>query len=150
MDKVLIDTNILIYAYDQRVPAKQQKAIEILEYLSAMGNGVITTQILSEFYVVATGKLDPPLEPAQAEAQLLAFLAQWHVLSVTEAVVMLAVFGTQEYKMHFWDAQIWAAARLHGITTVFSEDFSSGAIIDGVRFVNPLLHPSHPFQSVDS
>jgi predicted nucleic acid-binding protein len=138
MNSVLIDTNILIYAYDQNAPGKQRCAIEVLQRVRAAQTGVVTAQVLSEFYTVATRKLAPPLTPAQAEAQLRAFSMQWPVLPITEAVVFLAARGAQEHHMHFWDAQIWAAARLHGITLIYSEDFNSGAVIAGVRFVNPL------------
>ena len=113
-------------------------AFEVLEHVRATQTGVITAQILSEFFVVATRKLVPPLTSAQAEAQLRTFSMQWPVLPITEAVVFLAARATQEHQMHFWDAQIWAAARLHGITHIYSEDFNPGVVIEGVRFVNPL------------
>jgi predicted nucleic acid-binding protein len=139
MDPVLIDTNILIYAYDPRDAAKQRQAIECLDLIMVAGSGVVTAQVLSEFYVVATRKLDPPLSPERAEDQISAFAAQWPVLPVTDAVVLLAAGATRMHHMHFWDAQIWAAARLHGITTVLSEDFDAGSEIEGVRFENPLV-----------
>lgn len=138
MDSVLIDTNILIYAYDQHAPVKQRRAIEVIHRVRAAQTGVITAQVLAEFYAVATRKLVPPLTPVQAEAQLQAFVAQWPVLPITETVVLLAARGTREHQMHFRDAQIWAAAYLHGITVVYSEDFSPVAVIGGVSFVNPL------------
>jgi len=138
MTRILIDTNILVYAYDQRVPVKQRRAIAALSRVREDRTGVLTAQVLSEFYVVATRKLAPPLTPAQAEAQMQAFAAQWPVLPVTANVVLLAARRAQDYHMHFWDAQIWAAAHLHGITIIYSEDFNPGAVIEGVRFVNPL------------
>ncbi len=140
---VLLDTNILIYAYDQNAPLKQRRAIEVLNRVRAAQTGVVTAQVLSEFYAVATRKLTPPLSPAQAERQLRAFAAQWPVLPITDMVVLLAARATQQYQLHFWDAQIWAAARLHGITLVYSEDFNPGAVIEGVRFENPLAELSN-------
>lgn len=139
MNRILIDTNILVYAYDQRTPYKQRRAIEVLNRVREAQSGVVTAQVLSEFYVAATRKLKPPLAPNQAEAQLQAFAAQWPVLPITETVVLLAARRTQDYHMHFWDAQIWACARLHGIPLIYSEDFNSGAVIEDVRFANPLV-----------
>jgi len=139
MNRILIDTNILVYAYDQRAPNKQRRAIEVLNHVRESQSGVVTAQVLSEFYVAATRKLKPPLTPAQAEAQLRAFAAQWPVLPITETVVLLAACRAQDYHMHFWDAQIWASAHLHGIRLIYSEDFSTGSVIEGVQFVNPLL-----------
>ncbi len=138
MDNVLLDTNILVYAYDPRDPIKQRRAIEVLNRVRGARIGVISAQVLSEFYNAATQKLTPPLTAAQAETQLHAFAAQWTVLPVTEAVVLLAARAAQTYQLHFWDAQIWATAYLHGIPLIYSEDFNSGASLEGVRFENPL------------
>ena len=139
MNRILIDTNILVYAYDQRAPNKQRRAIEVLNRVREARSGVVTAQVLSEFYIASTRKLKPPLTPPQAEAQLHAFAAQWPVLPISETVVLLAACRTQDYHMHFWDAQIWASARLHGIPIIYSEDFNPGAVIEDVRFVNPLV-----------
>jgi predicted nucleic acid-binding protein len=51
--------------------------------------------------------------------------------------VLEAARGARDYQMHFWDAQIWATARLNQITYILSEDFNTGSVIEGVRFVNP-------------
>lgn len=133
----LIDTNILIYAYDQAAPEKQRRAIDLLDHIRAARLGAVSAQTLSEFFSVATRKLTPPLTPAEAEKQLQTFVAQWPVLPVTEKVVLEAARGARMYQFHFWDAQIWAVARLNGLSLVFSEDFSLTAVIEGVRFVNP-------------
>lgn len=134
----LIDTNILIYAYDQAAPEKQRRAIDLLGHIRAARVGAVSAQTLSEFFSVATRKLTLPLTPVEAEKQLQAFAAQWPVLPVTEKVVLEAARGARMYQFHFWDAQIWAMARLNGLSLVFSEDFSPNAVIEGVRFVNPL------------
>lgn len=60
-------------------------------------------------------------------------------MEVTALVVMEAAQAVQDHHLNFWDAQIWAAARLNGVRTVLSEDFSDGAAVEGVRFVNPFL-----------
>ncbi len=139
MDKVLLDTNILIYAYDQNTPSKQHRAIEVLNRVRDARAGFISAQVLSEFYNVSTRKLKPPLTSTQAVAQLQILAMQWPVLPITGSIVLTAARGAQVYQLHFWDAQIWAIARLHGIPLIFSEDFNSGAVIEGVRFVNPLV-----------
>jgi predicted nucleic acid-binding protein len=137
MATLLIDTNILVYAYDQATPEKQRRAIDLLQQICTARVGAVSAQTLSEFFSVATRKLTPPLTVAEAEKQLQAFAAQWPVLPVTEKAVLEAARGARMYQLHFWDAQIWAAARLNGLSFVFSEDFNSDAIIEGVRFVNP-------------
>jgi len=137
MATLLIDTNVLVYAYDRATPEKQRRAIDLLDHIRAAREGAVSAQTLSEFFRVATRKLTPPLTPPEAENQLQAFVAQWPVLPVTEKVVLEAARGARMYQFHFWDAQIWAAARLNGLPLVFSEDCNHNAVIEGVRFVNP-------------
>jgi predicted nucleic acid-binding protein len=137
MINVLIDTNLLVYIYDLSEPEKRQRAIEVLQQVRDARAGVLSAQVLSEFYNTVTRKLEPPLSPAQAEEQLRALTRVWPVFPVTSEVVFEAVRGVREYQFSFRDAQIWAAARLNRVSTVLSEDFNPGTVIEGVRFVNP-------------
>jgi predicted nucleic acid-binding protein len=59
------------------------------------------------------------------------------VLDLTGMVALEAIRGVRDYQFNFWDAQVWATARLNQIPVVFSEDFNAGTLIEGVRFVNP-------------
>jgi predicted nucleic acid-binding protein len=78
------------------------------------------------------------LTPAEAEKRLRHYLAACQVVPVTQLISLEALRGTQVHHLQFWDAQIWATARLNQIVDVYSEDFNSGAIVEGVRFTNPL------------
>lgn len=70
------------------------------------------------------------------------YILAWEVVEVTGAIVLEAIRGVKEYQLSFWDAQIWATAKLNQISVVYSEDFNVGAIIEGVRFINPLDSPN--------
>lgn len=65
-DRVFVDTNVLVYAYDRSEPDKQQMALQVLNQLHATHSGVISTQVLSEFFVTVTRKLKPQLSPEDA------------------------------------------------------------------------------------
>ncbi len=138
MPNVLIDTNILVYAYDRGEHAKQQQAIRLLESLHLAGAGRLSVQCLGEFFRATTKGPQPILtvEQAREQAELLAFT--WPVLELTPLIVLEAMRGVVEHQMAYWDAQIWAAARLNQVSLVLSEDFSDGTLVDGVRFLNPL------------
>ncbi len=136
-DKIFVDTNVLVYAYDRSEPEKQKQARQILDYLTTAGAGAISTQILSEFFVTVTRKLAAPLSNKQAYDRVKNYLQSWTTLNLTGMIVLEAARGVCDYQFSFWDAQIWAAARLNQISTVFSEDFNTGAVIEGVQFVNP-------------
>lgn len=135
--EILVDTNVLVYAYDRSEPEKQNRALDVLDRLLVTGKGGLSTQVLSEFYNTTTRKLVVPLTLEQAYSRLEHYARFWPVLDVTSDVILEAVRGVRDYALNFWDAQIWAVARLYGIRLVFSEDFNPGSIIEDVSFVNP-------------
>ncbi len=136
-DKILVDTNILLYAYDQGEPEKQSQAVAVLDHLATLRLGVLTPQVLAEFFVNATRKLEKPLTGEEVYDRIQNYLLSWEILDLSGSIILEAVRGVRTYKMAYWDAQIWASARLHQIPLILSEDFNVGAVIEGVRFVNP-------------
>ena len=136
---ILVDTNILVYAYDRSEPDKQRRAVEVLDALVLSGIGVVSTQVLAEFFVAVTHKITAPLSVAEASVRIEHYLQAWTIIDVSATVVLEATRGVRDHRMSYWDAQIWATARLNQIPVVFSEDFNVGATIEGVRFINPLV-----------
>ena len=134
---VFIDTNILVYAYDRSTASKQERALETLDHLVTRGRGRLSVQILGEFFRAATMKLKPVLPLDDARSALASLARTWPILPVTTLVVLEAARGVDQHGLSYWDAQIWATARLNQIDVVLSEDFSEGRVIDGVEFRNP-------------
>jgi predicted nucleic acid-binding protein len=137
MPPILIDTNVLLYLYDHHQPVKQERAQEVLDQLELSGSGRLSVQCLAEFFSVSTRKLSPKLTPAQALQQINLFVRLWPVYELTSMIVLEAGRGVRDHQFSYYDAQIWATARLNQVPIVFSEDFSIGRTIEGVRFVNP-------------
>ncbi len=135
--KILVDTNVLVYAYDRSEPEKQAKALEVLDKLAINGVGVISAQVLAEFFNTVTHRLTAPLSVTQAIERLENYLQSWIVLDITGLVALEAARGVRDHSFSFWEAQIWAAAHLNQIPVVFSEDFSPGTVVEGVRFIDP-------------
>lgn len=133
----LVDTNVLVYAYDRSAPQKQHRAFGVLDRLHQTRSGALSAQVLGEFFYVLTRKLTPPFRPDFAGERVDRLLGSWPVLPLTGPVVREAVRGTVEHKLSYYDAQIWAVAHLNQLPVVLSEDFTDGAVIDGVRFLNP-------------
>jgi len=136
-DRIMVETNVLLYAYDRGEPVKQPQALAVMDGLVDHDLGVLTSQVLAEFFVIATRKLKPPLTVGEAYDRIHNFLLSWEILDITGAIVLEAARGVRAYQMAYGDAQIWASARMNQVPIVFSEDFAEGAIIEGVRFVNP-------------
>ena len=137
MARVLIDTNVLVYAYDRREPAKQRQAIRVLEQLQLTRSGYLCVQSLAEFFrVVRRGS--QPILPLDIASQQTDVLSQaWPVFDVTPMIVIEAVRGANTHRLAYWDAQIWATARLNQIPVILTEDFPTNASLEGVRIVNP-------------
>jgi predicted nucleic acid-binding protein len=137
MAAVLIDTNILVYAHDRAEPAKQTRAIAVLEYLHLIGNGRLSAQCLAEFFRASTRPPRVILTAIEAMRQAERLARVWPVYDVTPFIVLEAMRGVRDHQLAYWDAQIWATAHLNQIPVVFSEDFRSDSVLEGVRFVNP-------------
>jgi len=135
--KYLVDTNLLVYAYDRSEPEKQAKAVEILDELVKNGTGILSPQVLSEFYTVVTRKLAAPLTPREGYTSISNYIRSWNMVDLTSYVVLEAVRGVRDHRLSYWDSLIWATAKMNQIPTVLSEDFSSNSVIEGVRFTNP-------------
>jgi predicted nucleic acid-binding protein len=135
--RILVDTNVLVYAYDRTEPEKQSQARVVLDRIARVELGAISTQVLAEFFVTVTRKLAVPLAVSEAYERVSNYLQSWPVMDMTAIAVLEAIRGVRDHQLNFWDAQIWAIARLNQIAVVFSEDFSDGQVIEGVRFVDP-------------
>jgi len=136
--RALVDTNVLVYAHDPADRVKQERAIDTLSALADAGAGCLSAQTLAEFYWTVTRGRRPLLGAQQAAAQLDRLCASWPVLDITARVVAEAAAGVRDHRFSYWDAQIWATARLNQVPVVLSEDFADGSRVGGVRFVNPL------------
>ena len=137
MPPILVDTNVLVYFFDHNTPKKQERAELVLNRLREAGLGRLSTQNLAEFVNTAMRKLDPPMTAAKALEQAILFSVTWQVFNLTPQIVLEAARAVRDYKLAYYDAQMWAAARLNQIPVIFSEDFQDGQILEGVRFVDP-------------
>jgi predicted nucleic acid-binding protein len=134
--KILVDSNILVYAYDRSEPGKQAQAAIILDQLLITGVGILSTQVLAEFFVAVTRKITQPLPIDRAFESLSNYAASWEVLEMNSLNVLEAARGVREHSFSYYDAQIWAVARMNQVPVVFSEDFNP-SWIEGVQFANP-------------
>jgi len=133
----LLDTNILVYALDSSDVDKQSRAKDILVRVGDEPSGALPAQALAEFASVALRKLKPPMPPDMLYRQVEALERAFPVLPLTPAVVLEAVRAVRDHKLAYHDAQIWAVAKLSQIPILLSEDFDSGAVLEGVTFMNP-------------
>ena len=112
-------------------------AAELLGRVIADGSACLSSQILGEFYVTVTRRFPGSMDPETASQHTERFAELLEVHSSGLQVVLGALRGVLRYRLSYYEAQIWAVARLNHVPVVFSEDFAEGAEIEGVRFRNP-------------
>jgi predicted nucleic acid-binding protein len=137
MPPILIDTNVLMYSHDTVSQVKAEQAMQVLDRLHSTQTGRLSVQSLAEFMHASTRKIKPPLSRMEALHHVSLLTRIWPVFDLTPIIILEAARGARDYEMAYYDAQIWASARLNQVSTIFSEDFSDGQVIEGVRFANP-------------
>ena len=137
-DRTFVDTNVLIYAHDVDAGRKHDIAKAVLRDLWAERAGVLSTQVLQEFYVNATRKLKTPLAKPQARSVVETYAA-WCVDGITPADVTAAFQLEDRARIGFWDALILAVAVRSGARRVLSEDLNAGQAIAGLTIQNPFV-----------
>ncbi len=134
---ILLDTNVLVYAHQPAERDKYRRALDLLDGLTANWVGCVSTQTLGEFVWATTRTRDAILQLDEALAQAEAFAASWTVLDVTAPVVREAIRGVRAHRLAYWDAQLWATARMNQVPVILSDDFADGLTLEGVTILNP-------------
>ena len=135
-DKIFLDTNIIIYAYDVTARDKHSIAREILIELWGSGRGVLSTQVLQEFFINVVGKIPKPIDRTLA-GNIIKDLLKWNVVVNDGESILGAIEILMRYSFSFWDSLIIEAALKGGAETLLSEDLSDGQVIDGITIINP-------------
>lgn len=135
MSKIFIDTNILVYTLDRHDKVKHERARDVLKRILDIHQPVVSTQVLNEFFVVATKKLHA--DPIVAKSILHNF-KNMEIVNTDLALIEEAIDISVISQLSFWDSLIIAAAEKANCEYVFSEDLNAGQNYRGVTLVNPL------------
>ncbi len=131
-----LDTNVLAYTDDRREPEKQQRALELLERLRREGSGVLSTQILQEYFVTATRKLGVPVEVARRKIEL---FSRMELVVVGRDDILGAIDLHAEHQTSFWDALLVRTAIRSGCSVLYTEDLQHGRRYGETTVINPFL-----------
>lgn len=134
--KTFVDTNVLVYAHDTQAGGRHITAKRVLSELWDSRDGSLSTQVLQEFYAVATRKLKPAMPRRQARG-LVAAYGEWCDVATEPQLIVAASRLEEEHTVAFWDALIVEAALRAGASVLVSEDLQDGRQFGALRVTNP-------------
>jgi predicted nucleic acid-binding protein len=136
-DRTFVDSNVLIYAHDSEAGIKHRIANSILRELWEQRLGILSVQVLQEFYVNVTRKIAKPIPKNKARLYVDSYLG-W--CSETTTAEITAAFRIEdEARISFWDALIVASAIKRGASRILSEGLNAGQRIAGIVIENPFV-----------
>ncbi len=135
MAKAFLDTNVLVYANDERDPRRRELALTMIAVVAGDKNGCVSTQVLAEYSAVAFRKLHQ--SPSVIDEQVTFFAESFAVVQVSTELIRRAIELKTSHPVSFYDGLILAAAESAGCEVLYSEDLNAGQIYAGVRVVNP-------------
>jgi predicted nucleic acid-binding protein len=133
---VFVDTDVLVYAFDDSDSVRQAVAERALTELMESDKLRLSTQVLQEFYVAVTGRVGNPLSPSVA-LSVTEELSAWPVLVVDYGLVRESILMSKNQPLSFWDSLVVTSAARSGAHTLFSEALTPGQALLGVQIVNP-------------
>lgn len=131
------DTNILVYAFDKGEPEKQTVSRELVDEHLTRGDGILSVQVLREFYSVSRRESYPL--SAEEALDAVRYLATFTSGPEDTETVLGAIHRSREYMLSFWDALIVESALKGGANRLLTEDLQHGQVIEGLRIENPFL-----------
>ncbi|MBI5194097.1 MAG: PIN domain-containing protein [Nitrospirae bacterium] len=135
-DKYFFDTNILVYAFDKSDLEKHNHSAKLIHAAYENRNGYVSTQVLQEFFVVTTKKIEIPLSVNEAR-DIIKDFSVWSVIDTNLPVIMQAIEVMKDYTLSFWDCLIICAAKVAGCSIIYTEDLSHQQIIENITIINP-------------
>ena len=135
-DRTFVDTNILVYAHDKDAGRKHEIARKVISELWESRLGLLSTQVLQEFYITLTRKIPVPLDKPTTRRILRNYFS-WDIVINDPSVILQASEIEETHKISFWDALIVSAAFSKNAATILTEDLNHGQVIEGIEINNP-------------
>ena len=129
-----LDTNILVYTDDGHATGKQAIALDLIQECQATKTGVLSTQVLCEYFVTTTRKMGVAADIARRKVELFARL---DVVAAGPDDVLAAIDLHRLHGLSFWDALIIRSATAAGCRRIYSEDLQAGRRFDALEVINP-------------
>jgi len=133
-----VDAHILVYAHDRNAREKRERAISLVTTLWEKRQGVISLQILSEFFVTVTQKIQPSTSLDSVKA-VMQHLSCWYVVEPNRQSIVSAMEILERHSLSYWDAMVLQSAKQANVQILWTENLSHGQTIEGIQIQNPFI-----------
>jgi predicted nucleic acid-binding protein len=138
-DRFFLDTNILVYAWSKSMPSKQVIATRLVEEAIDSGTGVISFQVVQEFFNVAFRRFAPVMSSVEAEQVLALTFRPLLAMHSSYSLYAKALELIRRYSLSWYDSLIVSAALESACHILYTEDIQHGQKFQGLRVVNPFI-----------
>jgi len=135
--RFFLDTNIFVYTFDARAPSKAKKAAQLIRRAADTGEGIVSYQVVQEFFNVAFRRFAQPMSLAEAEQYLITVFRPLLAIHSSPAIYVEALRIAGKHRIAWYDSLIVAAALEGNCETLYSEDLQHGRTIERLRIENP-------------
>jgi|SRR5277367_304841 len=135
--RFFLDTNIFVYTFDASAPAKAKRASRLIRHAAETGEGVVSYQVVQEFFNVALRRFPQPFSVAEAEQFLVTVFRPLLAIHSSPALYVEGLRIAGKYRLAWYDALILAAALESQCSVLYSEDLQHGQQMEGLRIENP-------------
>lgn len=138
-DRFFLDTNLFVYTFDDTAPTKTKKATQLIRRAADTGEGIISYQVVQEFFNVAFRRFAQPMSASEAEQYLITVLRPLLAVHSSPALYFAALRIAERHRIPWYDSLIVAAALEGQCEKLYSEDFQHGRKIEGLHIENPFV-----------
>jgi predicted nucleic acid-binding protein len=137
--RFFLDTNIFVYTFDPNAPSKRRKAAQLIRHAADTGEGIVSYQVVQEFFNLALRRFPQPMSVAEAEQYLISVFRPVLAINSSPALYLEGLLIAGKYHLSWYDSLIVAAAREGQCEVLYSEDLQHGRKIEEIRIENPFL-----------
>lgn len=136
-DRFFLDTNLFVYTFDVKTPAKARKAAQLIRRAADTGQGIISYQVVQEFFSVAFRRFAQPMSFAEAEQYLVTVLRPLLAVHSSPAIYLEALRIAEKHRISWYDSLIIAAALRGRCRKLYTEDLQHGRKIEDLQIEDP-------------
>ena len=137
--RFFLDTNVFAYTFDAQAPAKAKRASQLIRQAVDTGNGIVSYQVVQEFFNLAFRRFQHPMSVAEAEQYLITVFRPLLAVHSSPALYVEAMRIAGRYRLSWYDSIVVAAALQSECDLLYSEDLQHGQMIEGLLIKNPFL-----------